>query len=421
MTLPVAAQPWVEYEPCVGREPARSHLIPMSSQDSQAPNSYLRTIEWERVDELTYRAKCNVPFAWANRQIFLRVESAPMGYTLSVNDKEVAGVATGALAAEFNLTKSLVEGANTLCLTLDADNKLRRLDDFTLSQTIGESELISQPTIRIRDVSVSTRKVEERYIADVTLDIKSDALNRKQATLHYELIAPDATIKRRGTSDVNLEMRGSAQVQFSVEIPEKDLWSLDSPTFHRLKLRTQILGRFAENFEIYVGFRTVELSDGKLLLNGVEVPLKSYVVERELSYADIEEIKYGKGCNTLYPLPGQSCERLYRMADEMGMLVVAQTPLCSEKSGGERTIGGNPVNDPRFRLACIDRALSTYGIAHRYPSVIGFTIGYNSSNGIGLYESFLRLRSKIQDHRPIYYGGADGEWNSEDLELNIAK
>ncbi len=420
LSMPLRAQSWQEYEPMVNREPARARLIPHHQLSSLSPSSYLRPVEWQQRDAESFEATCNIPFAWANRQIVLRIESAPMGYSLWVAGQRVASVATGELAAEFNLTKYLKEGANNIVLELDTDNPFSLFDDFPNSSVIGRSELISQPTIRIRDVRISTREVEGRYIAEVSLDVKSDALNRKQATIHYELLSPSGEIIRRGTSDLSLQMRGSADVQFTVEIPQKDLWSLDSPTSHRLMLRTQTLGRYTENFELYVGFRTVEMRDGELWLNGVPTPLKAYEVSGELSYADIERIKFDRGCNLLYPLPGFSTEQLYELADEMGMLVLAQTPLCSSKSGNERTKGGNPVNDPRYRQGAIDRALSTYGIAHRHPSVVGFTIGSNSSNGIGLYESFLRLKS-IGDPRPIYYDSADGEWNSDRMNFQIVR
>ena len=44
--------------------------------------------------------------------------------------------------------------------------------------------------------------------------------------------------------------------------------------------------------------------------------------------------------------------------------------------------------------------------------MIGYIMAENSSNGINLYEAYLRLKA-LERRRPVLYIEAAGEWNSD--------
>lgn len=401
--------------PSLGLEPARGLLIPAHKVDlhPEAPNNYLREVVWEGSGD-RFTATCNIPFAWVNRQVLLHIAAAPAPYRLLVNGREAAISQSGTLAAEFNLTRLLNEGSNRLELQLLHESPYLRLEDLPHPERPGATRLISQPTIRLRDLRVKCRRNPEgNHLAEIALIVKSDALNEKRARIHYELIAPSGNHLMRGSEEISLRMRGEDTLYLVAPIPQSELWSPDTPTHYRLKLSTQTAGRHTEYHDLQIAFRSIEQqADGSLVINGEPTKLKSYRVDRPLTAADIEEIKYRHGCNLLYPLPGFATEELYALCDEMGIYCVAQTPLCTEQSGPSRLKGGNPTNDPAFRSAIIERAERTLLIATQHPSVIAFSLGENSANGIGLYEAYLRLK-EIEQIRPILYLDCDGEWNSD--------
>lgn len=408
--------------PASGREPARPRTIPVQRFDlpAEESNSYLRPVTWRPAAgsaETRFEADCSIPFAWANRQVLLRIASAPAGYELTVNGRRAGHVRHGALPAEFNLTKLLREGSNRLELRIPELQPDASLDDFAHPATgIGVSELISQPTIRIRDCFVITRPVDGNYLAEVGIVVKSDALNRKQARIHYDLKSPSGLSVKSGFEDIALSMRGEDTLRFTVAIPENELWSPDTPTRYRLQLRTQTAGRYTEHQTRLVGFRTIEMRDGELLLNGRPVELRLGTFDgTSLTATRLENAKYG-GTTVLLPLPGPVDESLYDLCDELGMLLIAQTPLRSARSGESRRKGGNPTNDPAHTPSCIDRTESAYRLSQYHPSVIGFSLARDASNGIGLYESYLNLK-RLEEQRPIFYPEAGGEWNSDPMRI----
>ncbi|MDE6374218.1 MAG: hypothetical protein K2L09_00490 [Alistipes sp.] len=108
-----------EYTPSYGRELPRSRVRVYPTQREAAEAADGNSLYHTRIDEWTqagnvFTAPITVPFAWANRQILLHVEEASAEYEVRVNGRPAAYNADGSSPAEFNLTRLLKEGANTL-------------------------------------------------------------------------------------------------------------------------------------------------------------------------------------------------------------------------------------------------------------------------------------------------------------------
>ena len=404
--------------PASGREPTRGRLVPTFKRDTI--DTYRREVKWSLSadNEHAYTAEVSLPFAWNNRQVLLRIAGAPAGYTLRVNGREAGHVTTGALPAEFNLSKLVAVGSSArLELSLmGGQSPVARLEDFDHPDRVLTTELISQPTIRVRDVVVETRKTETGYLGEVGIVVKSDALNEKQARIRYELIDTAGVVVKQGFGDMTLRMRGEDTLRFVYAVPGHLLWSPASPLHYRLRLSTQTSGRYTEYLNLPIGFRHVELSDGVLSLNGVALAAKGCTVDRSLTREEVVSLKK-QGYDLLLPLPGLSTEELYALADEVGLCVVAQSPICTVRSGESRQKNRNPSNDPAMVEEYLDRTASARHLAQRHPSVVGYALAHESANGIALYESYLALK-RVEHQLPIFYFDAQGEWNHDGLKMS---
>lgn len=404
--------------PASGREPARGRLVPTFKRDTI--DSYRRDLLWTKSPDnpLIYKAESSVPFAWNNRQVLLRVSAAPGGYALRVNGRRVGHVTTGALAAEFNLTK-FVQAGSAVKIELElmgGDSPAGRLEDFGHPQQVLASELISQPTIRVRDVVVETRTTESGWLGEVGIVVKCDALNEKAARIRYELIDTAGVVVKQGFEDLRLRMRGEDTLRFVYAVPEHLLWSPESPLSYRLRLSTQTAGRYTEYLNLPIGFRHVALQEGILRLNGRALAVKPHVVDRPLTADELADLK-ARGYDLLLPLPDQATEALYTLADEVGICVVAQSPICTEASGLSRQKNGNPSNDPAMVEEYLDRTASARHLAQRHPSVVAYSLAHKSANGIALYESYLALK-QVEHGLPILYFDAAGEWNHDYIQMS---
>ncbi len=412
----------------LGRELPRSKTLPYpTAEEAQALGSgavaskYLRPVTgWTRTEEpdaTVFTSKYVIPFVWLSRQAILYVDEASGAYEVIINGQKVGYAANAFTPAEFNITKASKEDVNTISIRILKDHWSRRMEDFveTREPRVGETYVISQPTIRVRDVVHNTDvDLKSEYAnVEVGLIVKTESLNPKTARIHYELIAPDTTVVTQGYKDVTLGMRGEDTVKFMARIPYVLTWCADMPVRYRLNIKTQIEGRYAEYQSRMIGFRDIDINEeGDFMINGIKTelfyrdfdPLK--VTEKDIIAARV--LKY----NALRFKMGAVPQNVYRMCDSLGMYVIAQIPINTSKSGLSRRIGGNPSNDPKWKAAFLDRAETAYRTTCGQASVIGYVMAEESSNGINLYETYLRLKA-LERKRPILYIEAAGEWNSD--------
>ena len=407
------------------RELPRSELRVYPSQELAAAaategNSYLRPLsDWSREGE-TFRVPFTVPFSWINRQVFFHLDDASAAYELFVNGRPAGGNSDPALPAEFNITKWVHEGANQLEIRLRPAAETAPLESWRTDDrpAIGRAWVMTQPTLRVRDVFVRTQLSDNRTAtAEIGMIIKSSALNPRTSRIHYELFDPAGGRLTGGMQDLTLDMRREDTLRFVAHVPDTLLWRPETPVFCTLRIKTQHEGRFAEYIELPVGLRALQVDpEGRLRLNGEAVTLRAAAVSPRIDTASMQALRT-QGYNTLQLQPGAVRPGLYADCDRAGMLVVVQAPVDTHSSGASRKVGGNPSNDPAWRDYCIERVLDSYHTAQRHPSVIAFSLASNSANGICLYESYLAVKRFIDEPRPFIYRDGGNEWNSDPLRL----
>lgn len=413
-----------EYVPTYGRELPRGELLVYPSAEAAEAadggnNRYFtRLTEWSLEENNRFTTNFTVPFAWANRQVLLHVGRSTGDYEVLVNDRPAAYVADGNSPAEFNITKLTHEGRNKVEIRVVQPSPTAPLESWKENPEpmLGGIWLLSQPTMRIRDVVTKTRVGENGFAtAEVAVAVKSEALNPRTSRIHYQLIAPSGENAAAGFKDLTLEMRGEDTVRFLARIPANELWTPELPTQYILRLKTQHEGRYVEFAELRMGFREVAVSEGRLLLNGQPITLRVREVPGSLDENAIANLREA-GYNTFRLQPGPVSEEFLEYCDEQGVCVIAQAPIDTSRSGDSRRKEGNPSNDPAWKEAYIERALNSYHTTKRHPSVVAFSLATRSSNGINLYESYLKMK-QLGEQRPFIYPEAGGEWNSDQLLL----
>lgn len=412
----------------LGREKARTKVVPYpTAEEAQnlgagmVASKFVRPVkEWTRTEEedaVVFTSKYVIPFVWLSRMAILYVDEASGAYEVLINGKKVGYSANAFAPAEFNVTKASKEDVNTISIRVLKEHFSRKMECFNekTEAHIGEVFVMSQPMIRVRDVIHKTFVDMKSEYANVELGmiVKTESLNPKKARIHYELVAPDTTVVTYGHRDVTLGMRSEDTVKFTAQIPYALTWCAEMPVRYRLNIRTQVEGRNVEYQSHMIGFRTVEANDeGDFFINGIKTelfyrdfdPLK--VTDKDIIAARV--LKY----NALRFKMGAVPQNVYRMCDSLGMYVIAQIPINTKSSGLSRQIGGNPSNDPKWKAAYLDRVETSYRTTRGQACVIGYIMAEESSNGINLYESYLRLK-EMEEKRPVIYIDAAGEWNSD--------
>ncbi len=380
--------------------------------------------EWARTesaDAVTYKTRYKIPFNWIDREQFLYLGKVSASFDVVVNGEKIGYSQTGSTPSEFDITNVSKEGGNDLEIAIYKEPVVRKLEngrEAAEPQITGEVYVLSQPRMRVRDIFVNTRMQGTEGLLEFGVIMKSHRLNTTDCTVYYELISPKGEVVSEGSKEAVLDMKREDTVRFFHKIPDIAPWSHEEPRLYTLLVRTQHEGRFKEYLSFQVGFRSLDLRDGLLHLNGM--PLK--LVMRDFTpTADVEAMRAridalrAEGVNTLRLHGAPPSHEFYDLCDETGVYLCNQADIDTHLSGTSRKKGGNPSNDPVWEAAYLDRALTMYHTSKNSPSMVMFSLAEQSANGCNLYESYLALK-RIEHHRPVIYTDG-GEWNNDPLDF----
>jgi beta-galactosidase len=187
--------------------------------------------------------------------------------------------------------------------------------------------------------------------------------------------------------------------------------SPDSPELEALRLR--------------VGFRTVEIRQGRLLLNGSELtirgvnrhehdPITGHVVGRETMVKDILLMK-ANNFNAMRCSHYPNDPLWYELCDELGLYVVDEANIESHgiDFATDTTLGNKPVWG-KAHMARMQRYVER---DKNHPSIIIWSLGNEAGNGINHHRTYMWIKRR-DPTRPVQYEHARHEptWQSDTIE-----
>lgn len=398
-------------------EPARTHIAPYHRMadavvGDTSKSRFVATIETpirkEEAMTATITTHFALPVSWLNRQIILRINYASAAFSIYVNGREMGFTPTGVMGAEFNITKATQEGRNEVVIKLDKSllaNKLYEPKELSVEGI----EVFTQPTIRIRDISVySTLNPQGDGVAEFAMPIKCDALNGKSTRIHYALRLNDTIIIAEGYREMSLDMRREDTLRFACVVPAQALWSAQNPTLLRLDLESRIENRIAECISREVGIREIALKQGKLHINSTIIEPNLAEWEAIKSLDEVKKLGYNGIIITL----DRGAAKVIAECEKRGLYVIVRTPIDTTLLGDDIRRNGNPSNDIVWNESYLWRNIHTLHATKYSPAVIGYAIAKGKTSGINIYDTYLMMKSLLPQHL-IIYEGAKGEWATD--------
>jgi beta-galactosidase len=351
----------------------------------------------ERNAVSSYRRTFTVPKAWKGRTVYLRFDGFASAVYVWLNGERLGYAQDGRQGAEFNVTGALKEGENTLAVEVYrlCDGSYMEDQDFwRLSGLTRPVYLWSVPQTHLRDFFVRTTpstpgvydgswnlKVEARF--EQGADRLPPDSDLRALTLEAEL-HPRNFKGRRVALGRAQPVGGAFQLNLAVDAPR--LWSAEQPSLYTLALTLKdARGRVIEAIPQRVGFRQVESRGSQLLVNGQPVtfcgvnrhemdPDHGYAVPHARMVEDILLMKRNN-INAVRTSHYPNDPRWYDLCDEYGLYVMDEANLETHGLGDAR----NPVCDPSFRAAAMDREVGMVERDKNHPSIIFWSLG-NENN-----------------------------------------
>ncbi|MFG2222827.1 glycoside hydrolase family 2 TIM barrel-domain containing protein [Streptomyces sp. NPDC048644] len=185
-------------------------------------------------------------------------------------------------------------------------------------------------------------------------------------------------------------------------------WTAETPVLYDGELTVP-----GERIPLRIGFRTVRVEDGLLKVNGRRILLRG-VNRHEFHPRDGRAVGPGTMRRDLLLMKRHNINAVRTshypphpaflgLCDELGLWVVDECDL--ETHGfGRQEWQGNPVDDPRWEPALLDRARRMVERDKNHPSIILWSLGNECGTGRGLsaMASWMRRRDPS---RPLHYEG----------------
>jgi hypothetical protein len=297
-----------------------------------------------------YQRQFEIPVGWLeqDRVVILGFGAVDYFAEVWVNDVKVGEHEGGYLPFELDITSAARPGVNIL--TVRVDDPLEIFPEvphgkqswYGLLSGIWQSVWVeSRATTHIQRVKITPSGNSVDVAVTLSGPLPSDH------TLSLEILSP---------AGVQVAGAETSSLNHHAQIPNPQLWDVDSPNLYTLKVSTG-----ADEVTETFGFRTIETRDGKILLNGHPFYLRSALdqdyypelISTPPSQEYIEEeFRKAKemGLNCLRVHIKVADPRYYAAADRVGLLIWTELPnhiLLSEdaKRRARQTLAGMVERD----------------------------------------------------------------------------
>lgn len=381
----------------------------------------------------SYRRDFEVADDWKGKEIFLHIGAMKAGGFIWLNGEYVGYSQGSKLPAEFNISKHLKKGKNTIAIQIYrwTDGSYLECQDFWRISGIERSVFIyAQPKTRIQDfeiVSILDGSYKDGLL-NIYIDLKNHLQKNQNITLSYELLDAEQNLISAFTKKVKIYKDSTTNISFNTTIPQVKSWNAEQPYLYTLNLRTKDKkGQILEKTSTKIGFRSVEIKNGLLLVNGERITLKGvnthehnpetgHVVNKELILKDIllwKENNINAVRLSHYPRGRE----FYELCDEHGIYVVDEANI---ESHGMYYGKYSLAKYENWEKAHIDRMERMVKRDRNHPSIIIWSMGNEAGNGTNFYAGYKAIKALDKIKRPIQYERSykEDDWSLFDMDWN---
>ncbi|MFV0376310.1 MAG: glycoside hydrolase family 2 TIM barrel-domain containing protein [Mangrovibacterium sp.] len=371
----------------------------------------------------SYKRSFDLSPEWKdNKEVFLHIGAVSSNASVWVNEQYVGYSEDSKTPAEFNLTPYLKSGHNSIAIEVHRwcdGSYLEDQDFWRMSGITRDIYLLAREKTYIHDFRVGSN-LDENY-QNGLLAVSAEVVNKSAAEgfkLKIELKDGETTLKTMETPITFNDNK--ATVNFTETVENIEHWSAEHPNLYQLYI--SLINQDGSTIEVLsqqVGFRTVEIKNKQLMVNGKAIYVKGvnihehnhitgHVQDKETMLADIKLMKT-HNINTVrtshYPQP----ELWYKLCAEYGLYLIDEANIESHGMGyGDKSLAKDSIWGP----AHLYRTQNMFERDKNQPAVIIWSLGNEAGNGINFVATYNYLKG-IDSSRPVQFEQAHGGDNTD--------
>lgn len=337
----------------------------------------------------SYVREFELPEHWDGQKICVKFDGVDSAFHVWLNGSFIGYSQGSRLTSEFDLTPYLKAGVNKMSVRVyqwSDGSYLEDQDMWWMSGIFRDVYLVAEPSaLRINDFRVTT-ELDAKYL-NAKLNVHLELEGKESGSVRLQLLDGTGVV----VGSVEKDVTHSAAEDFEIEVAGPDLWTAESPAlYHLVIILRDAQGGTLETVAQRVGFRSIEVKDGQLLVNGKAILLKG--VNRHDHHPDtgrtvtlstmLEDIRLMKqhNINAVRTAHYPNDPRFYELCDVYGLYVMEETDL---ETHGFEPLGNisRLSDDPDWKEAYVDRVRRMVERDKNHPSVLFWSLGNESGFG----------------------------------------
>jgi beta-galactosidase len=365
----------------------------------------------------SYRRDVTLPPGWSGQDVILHIGAAGSAYYVWVNGKRVGYAEDSKLPSEFDVTAFVKPGTNVIAIEVYrwSDGSYLEDQDFWRVSGIERSVwLMAAPRARVRDIFAKATLDKAYRDGRLALDLE---LTGGAAGRVRTVLLDDATAILTRETKVGAGA-GPRRLSIAASLPAIRHWTAETPNLYTLV--TELLaadGSVVQSTATKIGFRTVEIRDGQVMVNGRAIRIRGvnrhehdpdtfHVISEASMRRDIELMKRNN-INAVRASHYPNDERWYALADEYGLYVMDEANVESHaymEKGNEAPTEDRDATrrlyqigfDPAWEDAHVSRVMNMVERDKNHPSIIFWSLG----NEAGIGPNFERAAAAARRRDP---------------------
>lgn len=359
-----------------------------------------------------YRRSVSVPSDWKSKEVVAHLGAVSSCVYLWVNGKFAGYAEDSKSAAEFDITRLLHPGENTMAMMVLrwCDGTYCEDQDFWRLTGVSRSSYLycRDRDNRLDDIVITP----DVNLADNTGELEVDLKLTGSPRVEYKLLDATGKAVKRGSLP-------KGDTSFTIDVANPGKWSAEDPYLYKLIVYLKNNGKVVSATARNVGFRRVEISGSQLLVNGQPVLIKGvnrhemdpdagYAVSRERMEQDVrlmKEFNINAVRTSHYPYD----EYFYELCDRYGIYVCAE---ANQESHGLGYEDKSPAKTKMFESQIMERNRHNVSLLRNHPSIIIWSLGNETVDGPNFTRAYQWVRS-VDPSRPILYNQAEKGSNTD--------
>jgi len=378
----------------------------------------------------SYKRTFRLPLLWNNQEVFIHFGAVRSAFYLWINEQLVGYSQGSKTPAEFNITRYLKKGKNSVSVEVyrySDGSYLEDQDFWRMSGITRNVYLFSRNKIHIRDFQIQAGLINHYHDGLLNLDVELRNYTHLDTTMIVEAVVMEGR-KTLWEEKRSYQLGGhNNHVTFSDTLPGIEAWSAEQPHLYTLLINLKNSeGKNQESLSQPFGFRIVEIRNKQLLVNGVPVYLKGvdlhehhgikgHVVDEETMRKDLLTMK-SYNINAVrtshYPQP----EMWYKLCDRYGLYLVDEANIESHGIGYQKDI--TLADQPEWAAAHLDRTMRMVERDKNHPSVIIWSLGNEAGDGHNILADYRWIKHR-DPSRPVQYERAEKSTNTVERHTDI--